>query len=85
MGTPHAARAVIDLMARGLTGVRGRRMVGLTLGDSETQALVPALAELVASGRMPVHKLIRHYRFEEIQQAVSDVVSGDAIKPVLRF
>ncbi|MFP3986090.1 NAD(P)-dependent alcohol dehydrogenase [Streptomyces sp. E11-3] len=63
----------------------GRSVVGLTLGDSETEALVPVLVDLVASGRMPVDRLIKHYKFEEIQRAVADVVSGDTIKPVLRF
>ncbi|MER5183518.1 NAD(P)-dependent alcohol dehydrogenase [Streptomyces sp. NPDC002896] len=63
----------------------GRQVVGLTLGDSETEALIPVLVELVASGRMPVDRLVKHYKFEEIQQAVGDVVSGEAIKPVLKF
>jgi aryl-alcohol dehydrogenase len=63
----------------------GRNVVGLTLGDSETETLIPVLADLVISGRMPVQKLIRHYRFEEIQRAVGDVASGETIKPVLRF
>jgi aryl-alcohol dehydrogenase len=63
----------------------GRNVVGLTLGDSETQTLIPVLADLVASGRMPVGKLISHYKFEEIQRAVGDVVSGETIKPVFRF
>jgi aryl-alcohol dehydrogenase len=31
----------------------GRRVTGLTLGDSETQTLIPALAKLVADGRLP--------------------------------
>jgi aryl-alcohol dehydrogenase len=63
----------------------GRQVVGLTLGDSETEALIPTLVELVAAGRMPVDRLVRHYKFEEIGQAVADVVSGATIKPVLRF
>lgn len=63
----------------------GRTVVGLTLGDSETQSLLPVLVDLVTSGRLPVDRLVRHYAFEEIAQAVADIVSGDTIKPVLRF
>ncbi|WP_415925229.1 NAD(P)-dependent alcohol dehydrogenase [Streptomyces sp. ME19-01-6] len=63
----------------------GRHVVGLTLGDSESETLLPVLVDLVASGRMPVQKLVRHYKFEEIQRAVGDAVSGETIKPVLRF
>jgi aryl-alcohol dehydrogenase len=63
----------------------GRTVTGVTLGDSETQTLIPILVDLVVSGRMPIDRLIRHYRFEDIGQAVGDVVSGEAIKPVLTF
>jgi aryl-alcohol dehydrogenase len=63
----------------------GRTVTGLTLGDSETQTLIPVLVDLVTSGQMPIDRLIRHYAFEDIQQAVGDVVSGETIKPVLRF
>lgn len=62
----------------------GRTVTGLTLGDSETQTLVPVLVDLVTSGRLPIGRLIRHYAFEDIQQAVADVAAGDTIKPVLR-
>jgi aryl-alcohol dehydrogenase len=55
------------------------------LGGSGTEALIPFLVDLVVSGRLPVEKLIRHYRFEDIQRAVGEVVSGETIKPVLRF
>ena len=65
--------------------IAGKRVVGLTLGDSETQTLIPALVELVSSGRMPIGKLIREYPFADIQTAVGDVTSGATIKPVLRF
>jgi aryl-alcohol dehydrogenase len=65
--------------------IGGRTVTGLTLGDSETQTLIPVLAGLVASGRLPIDRLVRHYRFEDIQQAVGDVVSGATIKPVLTF
>jgi len=63
----------------------GRQVVGLTLGDSETETLIPALVELVRSGRMPVDRLITTYPFADIQAAVEDVKAGKAIKPVLQF
>jgi aryl-alcohol dehydrogenase len=65
--------------------IAGRTVTGLTLGDSETQTLIPVLVDLVTSGRMPIDRLIRHYAFEDIGQAVGDVISGETIKPVLRF
>lgn len=65
--------------------IPGRQVVGLTLGDSETQTLIPALVAMVQSGRLPIDRLISHYPFEDINVAVSDMVSGATIKPVLRF
>ncbi|SEC84933.1 NAD(P)-dependent alcohol dehydrogenase [Rhodococcus koreensis] len=65
--------------------IPGRRVVGLTLGDSETETLIPVLVDLVRSGRMPLDRLITHYAFEDINTAVADMISGAAIKPVLRF
>lgn len=65
--------------------IPGRTVVGLTLGDSETQTLIPVLVDLVLSGRMPLQRLITHYNFDDINTAVADMTSGVAIKPVLRF
>ncbi|MCW2867124.1 MAG: Aryl-alcohol dehydrogenase [Marmoricola sp.] len=62
----------------------GRTVVGLTLGDSETQTLVPALVERVISG-MPMGKLVREHDSADIQDVVGDVASGATIEPVLRF
>ncbi len=63
----------------------GRHVVGLTMGDADTQALVPTLAGLVAAGRFPLEKLVTHYEFGQIQQAVDDMLDGKTIKPVLRW
>lgn len=63
----------------------GRRIVGLTLGDSETQSFLPALVRLVKAGRLPLHRLITTYPFAEIDLAVRDMSAGRAIKPVLTF
>ncbi|MEU9346122.1 NAD(P)-dependent alcohol dehydrogenase [Streptomyces sp. NPDC048278] len=63
----------------------GKRIVGLTLGDSETQAFIPALVRLVREGRLPLHRLVTTYPFAEIDRAVRDMSTGKAIKPVLTF
>ncbi|HZP53754.1 MAG TPA: NAD(P)-dependent alcohol dehydrogenase, partial [Actinocrinis sp.] len=63
----------------------GRTVTGLTLGDSETESLLPTLVDLVTAGRLPVERLVRHYKFEDINAAVADMVAGTAVKPVLTF
>ncbi|MEU3611861.1 NAD(P)-dependent alcohol dehydrogenase [Streptomyces sp. NPDC006872] len=73
----------VSLDVNGMLG--GKQVVGLTLGDSETQSFIPALVELVKAGRLPLDRLIGAYAFEDIGQAVQDMTSGKTIKPVLTF
>jgi aryl-alcohol dehydrogenase len=39
----------------------------------------------VKEGRLPLHRLISHYPFADIEQAVRDMKAGKTIKPVLTF
>ena len=78
---PFGSEVALDV--NGMLG--GRRVVGLTLGDSETQTLIPALVALVGQGRLPIHRLITEYRFDDIAQAVQDMAVAKSIKPVLKF
>ncbi|MEU9227486.1 NAD(P)-dependent alcohol dehydrogenase [Streptomyces massasporeus] len=78
---PFGTEVALDV--NGLLG--GKRIVGLTLGDSETQTMIPALVRLVKDGRLPLHRLISTYPFEDIDRAVQDMRSGKTIKPVLTF
>ncbi|KPI27349.1 NAD(P)-dependent alcohol dehydrogenase [Streptomyces sp. NPDC054950] len=78
---PFGSEVALDV--NGLLG--GKRVVGLTLGDSETQSFIPALVELVKEGRLPLDRLIATYPFADIDQAVRDMTAGRTIKPVLLF
>ena len=78
---PFGTEVALDV--NGLLG--GKRIVGLTLGDSETRTMIPALVHLVKEGRLPLHRLIGTYPFEDIDRAVQDMRSGKTIKPVLTF
>ncbi|TXS43193.1 NAD(P)-dependent alcohol dehydrogenase [Streptomyces sp. uw30] len=78
---PFGTEVALDV--NGLLG--GKRIVGLTLGDAETQGFIPALVRLVKEGRLPLHRLISTYPFTDIDQAVRDMSAGKAIKPVLTF
>ncbi|MGW0336377.1 NAD(P)-dependent alcohol dehydrogenase [Streptomyces sp. NPDC003011] len=78
---PFGSEVALDV--NGMLG--GKRVVGLTLGDAETQTFIPALVRLVKAGRLPLHRLISTYPFADIDQAVRDMSAGKAIKPVLTF
>lgn len=78
---PFGTEVALDV--NGMLG--GKQVVGLTLGDVETQTFIPALVRLVKEGRLPLHRLISTYPFADIDQAVRDMRAGKAIKPVLTF
>ncbi|MFF6983052.1 NAD(P)-dependent alcohol dehydrogenase [Streptomyces sp. NPDC008343] len=78
---PFGTEVALDV--NGLLG--GKQIVGLTLGDADTQTFIPALVRLVKDGRLPLHRLISTYPFADIDQAARDMGAGKAIKPVLTF
>ena len=63
----------------------GRRITGVTLGDSEPEQLIPLMVALHQQGRLPVDQLIRTYPFARIEEAAADMTAGTTIKPVLTF
>lgn len=65
--------------------LNGRRIIGITEGDSESEHFIPALVRLYELGRFPLDRLIRHYPFEQIEQAAHDAHSSTTIKPVLTY
>lgn len=82
VGAPKAgSRASFDVNAF----LPGRRIVGVTIGDSEPQSFIPELIALYRTGRFPIDRLERRYQFESIEDAISDATSGKTIKPILVF
>ena len=65
--------------------VAGRSVRGVVEGDSVPQVFLPQLVRFWEDGRFPVERLLSHYDFERIEDAVRDAESGEAIKPVLRM
>lgn len=47
--------------------------------------VLPRLAAMVASGALPMEKLVTFFPFEAADEALAALESGDAAKPVLRF
>lgn len=80
IGAPRAgSRASFDVNAH----LPGRRIIGVTLGDSEPERFLPQLIALHRAQRFPIERLQRRYAFEQINQAAADAASGAVVKPVL--
>jgi aryl-alcohol dehydrogenase len=65
--------------------IPGRRIIGIVQGDVVAQTFIPTLVELHRQGRFPFDRLVRFYRFDQINQAMLDSESGSTIKPILRI
>jgi len=63
----------------------GRTIRGIILGDSNPEEFLPKLIELHALGRFPLEKLITFYPFNDVNRAIEDSLTGNCVKPVLRF
>lgn len=60
-----------------------RKIIGVLMGDSYPQITIRQLIDYYKEGRFPFDKLIKFYRFEDIQRAAEDSNTGKTIKPVI--
>jgi len=63
----------------------GRRTLGIIQGDAVPQRFIPKLIKLYLAGKFPFDRLVKFYKFEDINRAIADSKRGDTIKPVLRM
>lgn len=63
----------------------GKTIVGICEGDAETVTYVPALVELVRSGRFPLSKITKFYTLDQLNEAADDMHHGVTVKPIVRF
>ncbi|MBB5984942.1 NAD(P)-dependent alcohol dehydrogenase [Sphingobium lignivorans] len=62
----------------------GRQLRGILGGDANPRTFLPMLIDYWKQGRFPFEKLIKAYRFDEIEQAFHDSEKGTVIKAVLK-
>lgn len=65
--------------------IGGKVIRGIVEGDSNPSELIPRLVSMYRAGQFPMDRLIRYYPFEQIDQAIHDSESGDAVKAILRM
>jgi aryl-alcohol dehydrogenase len=96
-GSPKMDRLTIEVLnshgtAALLAGGRGtdalaqgRKTVHIIQGDAVPQRFIPKLIELFQAGQFPFDRLVKFYRFSDINRAIADARQGETIKPVLRI
>lgn len=55
------------------------------MGLGNKYEFFPYLLKKYKEGKFPIDRLLKHYKFDEIEQAFADMESGRAIKPVMEW
>lgn len=63
----------------------GKRVIGILGGDSDVGEFLCELIAYHQNGKFPFDKLIRHFDFADINEAIEASESGEVVKPVLRI
>lgn len=63
----------------------GKRVIGILGGDSDVGPFLVELMEYHRDGKFPFDRLIRHFEFDQINEAIEASESGEVVKPVLRI
>lgn len=79
---PMGAEVTLDING---VMIPAKRIVGIVQGDVIAKTFIPTLIEFYRQGRFPFDRLIEHYEFDQINEAIADSESGKTIKPVLRI
>lgn len=62
---------------------KNRKIIGVLMGDAIPQLAIPQLIQNHKEGKFPFDKLVKFYKFKDINQAAADSNSGKTIKPIL--
>jgi aryl-alcohol dehydrogenase/geraniol dehydrogenase (NAD+) len=68
---------IMSLLVRGIT------VKAIIEGDSKPHEFIPRLVQYHAEGRLPIERLIKRYRLDEINEAFDATTNGEVIKPLL--
>lgn len=62
-----------------------RTIMGVVEGDSIPKLFIPELIDYYKAGKFPFDKLIKLYSFDQLNEAIEDMNSGETIKPIITF
>jgi aryl-alcohol dehydrogenase len=60
-------------------------VAGAVEGCSNPKTFIPELVKFYKEGRLPVDKLVKYYKFDEIDKAFEDSHAGLTVKPILLY
>lgn len=63
--------------------VDDKSVIGVNMGDSVPQIDIPRLIDFYKAGMFDFDKTEKFYKFDQINEANADSISGKTIKPIL--
>ncbi|HEK1626362.1 TPA: NAD(P)-dependent alcohol dehydrogenase [Pseudomonas aeruginosa] len=63
--------------------LRGRKIIGSVMGDTDPHFFIPKLVEFYRQGRLPLEKISKVYPLKSINDAIDDSSSGRVVKPII--
>lgn len=63
----------------------GKEITFIKMGNVAGDEIIPVMADMYQRGLFPFDKMITFYKFEDVNQALADMVAGKVYKPVLLF
>lgn len=70
---------MLDLMTRGIA-IRGN-----SVGDGDPKVMLPMMVDMYLEGRFPFDRLIKTFRFDQINEAFAASKDGSAVKATLTY
>lgn len=65
--------------------IKGTRVTSVVEGDSHPPDFLPQLVKMVTDGDLPLERICKFYKVEEFEAAITAMLDGSTIKPVLLF
>lgn len=62
-----------------------RSIIGVVEGDVIPKLFIPKLIKYYQKGKFPFDKMIKYYKTDELDKAISDMLTGKTVKPVIVF
>lgn len=84
VGVPKDPDANLPLSLLGFL-ISGATIKAVIEGDTDPATFIPELLDHAENGRLPIEKLSRTYRFDQVNAAIDDQHAGRVVKPILVF
>ncbi|TKA67094.1 hypothetical protein B0A49_08650 [Cryomyces minteri] len=63
--------------------ITGKQFMGAIEGDSQPTKFVPQMIKWYQEGKLPVNKLVKYFKAEDLAKAIEEMHTGETVKPII--